>query len=184
MIEALLLAIGLAMDASAVAAARGARATSLAHRDLLILPLLFGVFQGGMAAIGWIGAAWSLRNIDSWDHWVAFVLLVGIGGKMVRDGLRADRADIGSGAGVLVDLSLALATSLDAAAAGVSVPSIPLAPLLTIALIGGVTVVLSALGFVIGRKIGARLGHAATALGGAVLIGIGVRLLWLALTRV
>lgn len=186
MIEALLLAIGLAMDASAVAAARGARATSLAHRDLLILPLLFGVFQGGMAAIGWIGAAWSLRNIDSWDHWVAFVLLVGIGGKMVRDGWRADRADIGSGAGagVLVDLSLALATSLDAAAAGVSVPSIALAPVLTIALIGGVTAVLSALGFVIGRKIGARLGHAATALGGVVLIGIGVRLLWLALTRV
>ncbi len=185
MIEALLLAIGLAMDASAVAAARGARARSLANRDFLVLPLLFGGFQAAMSAIGWRGAAWSLRYIDSWDHWLAFGLLVLIGGKMLRDGLRssgdeAEHGEAGRGS-LMVDLSLAVATSLDAAAAGVSLPSVPASPLVAIALIGGVTAALSALAFAMGWRIGDKLGHRATALGGLVLIGIGVRLLWVAL---
>lgn len=191
MIEALLLAVGLAMDASAVAAARGAAARSLAHRDLWVLPPLFGGFQAAMAALGWQGASWSARYIDSWDHWLAFALLVGIGAKMLRDGLRREggedrEATTAAGeapprAGLLTDLSLALATSLDAAAAGVSLPSIPVPPLVTVALVGGVTAALSATGFAIGCRVGDRLGRAATALGGAVLIGIGVRLLWMAL---
>ncbi|MBK7534917.1 MAG: manganese efflux pump [Myxococcales bacterium] len=185
MIEALLLAIGLAMDASAVAAARGARARSLADRDLLVLPLLFGAFQAGMAAIGWQGAAWSLRYIDSWDHWLAFFLLVLIGGKMLREGLRQEQEETAAETirgSLAVDLSLAVATSLDAAAAGVSLPSIPTSPLVSVGLIGAVTAGLSALAFVVGWRIGNRLGRAATALGGVVLIGIGVRLLVAALT--
>lgn len=188
MIEALLLAIGLSMDASAVAAARGASARSLASRDLWILPLLFGAFQAAMAAIGWRGASWSARYIDSWDHWLAFALLVGIGAKMLRDGLRAGGADDGEdeaapkAPSLVMDLSLAVATSLDAAAAGVSLPSIPMDPVITVALIGGVTTALSALGFVIGCKVGDRIGSVATAFGGVVLIGIGVKLLWSALS--
>jgi manganese efflux pump family protein len=81
----------------------------------------------------------------------------------------------------MVDLSLAVATSLDAAAAGVTLPAIPMAPLVTVALIGCMTAALSALGFAVGWRIGNRLGRAATVLGGLVLIGIGVRLLWVAL---
>jgi manganese efflux pump family protein len=187
-IEALLLAIGLSMDASAVAAARGASARSLASRDLWILPLLFGAFQAGMSAIGWRGASWSAKYIDSWDHWLAFALLVGIGAKMLRDGLRAGGADEGDvvaapkAPSLVMDLSLAVATSLDAAAAGVSLPSIPMDPVITVALIGGVTAALSALGFVIGCKVGDRIGRVATAFGGVVLIGIGVKLLWSALS--
>lgn len=194
MLEALLLAIGLAMDASAVAAARGAAARSLAHRDLYVLPLLFGAFQAAMAALGWQGASWSAKYIDSWDHWLAFALLVGIGGKMLRDGLSKDeggdeagRAD-GHATGqaekrpsLMLDLSLAVATSLDAAAAGVSLPSLPVSPGITVALIGGVTAALSAAGFIVGAKIGDRIGKTATAIGGVVLIGIGIKLLWSAL---
>lgn len=192
MIEALLLAIGLAMDASAVSAARGAAARSLAHRDLYMLPLLFGAFQAAMAALGWQGASWSAKYIDSWDHWLAFALLVAIGGKMLRDGLAKDEAgeetgegaasaSSGAGPSLMLDLSLAVATSLDAAAAGVSLPSLPVSPVLTVALIGGVTAALSATGFIVGAKVGDRIGKTATAIGGVVLIGIGVKLLWSAL---
>lgn len=203
MIEALLLAIGLAMDASAVAAARGATARSLGHRDLYVLPLLFGAFQAAMSAIGWQGASWSAKYIDSWDHWLAFALLVAIGGKMLRDGLSKDEGgddggghEAGDGSGraasdvagqaekrpsLMLDLSLAVATSLDAAAAGVSLPSLPVSPVLTVALIGGVTAALSATGFIVGARIGDRIGKTATAIGGVVLIGIGVKLLWSAL---
>jgi putative Mn2+ efflux pump MntP len=95
-IEALLLSVGLAMDASAVAAARGSAARSLASRDLWLLPLLFGGFQAAMAALGWRGASWSARYIDSWDHWLAFALLAGIGAKMLRDGLRGERDERGA----------------------------------------------------------------------------------------
>lgn len=197
MLSALLLAIGLSMDASAVAAARGAAVRSLASRDFWLLPLLFGGFQAAMSAIGWRGASWSAKYIDSWDHWLAFALLVLIGGKMLRDGLRGegegDGAGEGEGAtagaeaktpsrpGVLTELSLALATSLDAAAAGISLPALPVSPAISVALIGGVTFLLSGVGYFIGCKVGDRIGRAATALGGVVLIGIGVRLLWAAL---
>ncbi|MEZ4361986.1 MAG: manganese efflux pump MntP family protein [Kofleriaceae bacterium] len=193
MLEALLLAVGLAMDATAVSAARGARAPSLLVRDAWLLPLLFGAFQAGMAALGWLGASWTARYLASWDYWLAFAVLVLIGGKMLRDGLRADdpegdtpegepRPSRGSFAGALaVDLSLALATSLDAAAAGVSLPSIPVAPAVTLAWIGAATAALSLLGFVVGARAGSRFGRAATALGGVVLIGIGARILWRAL---
>jgi manganese efflux pump family protein len=187
MIEALLLAIGLSMDASAVAAARGASARSLASRDFWLLPLLFGGFQAAMSAAGWQGARWSAKYIDSWDHWLAFALLVGIGAKMLRDGLRSNESGEPSEvaprrSSLVMDLSLAVATSLDAAAAGVSLPSIPMQPAITVALIGGVTAALSALGFVVGCRVGDRIGRAATAFGGMVLIGIGVRLLWVALS--
>lgn len=188
MIEALLLAIGLAMDASAVAAARGAAARSLAHRDLYVLPLLFGVFQAAMAAIGWQGASWSAKYIDSWDHWLAFALLVAIGGKMLRDGLSngddepGEREPASKKPNLTLDLSLAVATSLDAAAAGVSLPSLPVSPVISVALIGGVTAGLAATGYIVGAKVGDRIGKTATAIGGAVLIGIGVKLLWSALT--
>ena len=186
-----MLAIGLSMDAAAVAAARGASTRSLASRDFWLLPLLFGGFQAAMSAIGWQGASWSAKYIDSWDHWLAFVLLVGIGAKMLRDGLRGgDEAGQPSSepsevapkrSGWVMDLSLAVATSLDAAAAGVSLPSIPMQPAITVALIGGATAALSALSFVIGCRVGDRIGRAATAFGGVVLICIGIRLLWMAL---
>lgn len=196
MLEALLLAIGLSMDASAVAAARGAQVRSLASRDFWLLPLLFGGFQAAMSAIGWRGASWSARYIDSWDHWLAFALLVLIGGKMLRDGLRGepdsdgdgDESEAGEAAtaprrpGLVTELSLALATSLDAAAAGISLPALPVPPAISVALIGGVTAALSALGYFVGCRVGDRIGRAATALGGAVLIGIGIKLLWSALS--
>ena len=88
MVSALALAFGLAMDATAVSTARAFGAK--AHRELAILPLLFGAFQAGMAALGWLAGKVAGPYIAAWDHWVAFALLLLIGGKMIVEAWQAD----------------------------------------------------------------------------------------------
>jgi putative Mn2+ efflux pump MntP len=173
-LEAIALAFGLAMDATAMAAVRGLTA---GRREAVILPLLFGVFQAGMAALGWALGAWGGRYIEAWDHWIAFVLLAGIGVKMLIDAWRGTAADEPHKAGAMVLLGLALATSIDAAAAGITLPLILVPPWLALVLIGGVTAGCSAIGFLLGRTAGRWLGGKLTAVGGLILIGIGVRIL-------
>jgi len=173
-LEAIALAIGLAMDATAMAAVRGLTAD---RREALILPVLFGVFQAGMAALGWGLGAWGGPYLEAWDHWIAFVLLAGIGVKMLVDAWRGTAADEAPKTGAVVLLGLAVATSIDAAAAGISLPLIPVSPWLALALIGGVTFACSAIGFLVGRTAGRWLGGKLTLVGGLILIGIGVRIL-------
>ncbi len=174
MFEAVALAFGLAMDATAMAAVRGLAAPP---REGVILPVLFGVFQAAMAGLGWALGAWGGRYIEAWDHWIAFALLAGIGLKMLFDAWRGSDPDAPLRSGALVLLGLALATSIAAAAAGITLPLIPVSPWLALALIGSVTAACSAIGFVVGRTAGRWLGGKLTALGGLILIAIGVRLL-------
>lgn len=177
--SAIALAFGLAMDATAVSAARGLGAHR--SRELLLLPLLFGGFQAGMAALGWLAGRWVGPYVAAWDHWVAFGLLLLIGGKMVIDGWRDD----GEGdddappapATIALYLGLAIATSIDAAAAGLTLPLVPAALWVTLTLIGAITAVCSAAGYALGRFVGEHLGSKLEIFGGVVLIGIGVRLL-------
>jgi putative Mn2+ efflux pump MntP len=174
--EAIALAFGLAMDATAVSAARGLAAQP---RELIVLPLLFGGFQSGMAALGWLAGRWAGSYIASWDHWVAFGLLVAIGGKMLIDAWRdrAGGAEVAAPPSVALYLALAVATSIDAAAAGLTLPLLRVAPWLALALIGVITAVCSAGGYGAGRFVGQRFGARLAMLGGVVLIGIGVRVL-------
>lgn len=169
------LAIGLAMDATAVAAARG-----LLRRpgEVVLLPLLFGAFQAGMAALGWGLGAWAGPYIAAWDHWVAFALLVAIGGKMIHTALTGGE-DTGAGrpTSAAMYLGLALATSIDAAAAGLALPLLAVSPAVSLSLIGGITVLASAIGYLAGRAAGDRFGSKLELLGGVVLIAIAVRLL-------
>lgn len=178
--SAIALAFGLAMDATAVSAARGL--IGRRPRELVLLPVLFGGFQSGMSALGWLAGRWAGPYIARWDHWVAFGLLVAIGGKMLvdawRDDQRGDREERAPApATIALYLGLALATSIDAAAAGLTLPLVPVAPWIALALIGGVTAACSATGYLAGRFIGERLGARLAALGGLVLIGIGVEML-------
>jgi manganese efflux pump family protein len=175
--SAIAIAFGLAMDATAVAAARGLGPHRA--RELVILPVLFGSFQTGMAALGWIAGVWVGPYIARWDHWIAFALLVLIGGKMLRDGWRDGRDDDRAPppATAMLYLGLAIATSIDAAAAGLTLPQVPVAPWLALALIGSVTAACSAAGFLAGRYVGERFGARLAMLGGLVLIGIGVEIL-------
>jgi len=173
-----MLAIGLAMDATAVATARG-----LARRwpsDALVLPLLFGAFQAGMAAVGWLAGRQGGALFARWDHWIAFALLAGIGGKMIAGAVRGapagDAADDHGGA--RQRLVLAVATSLDALAAGVTLDVLGAPPAVALVLIGVVTVVLAAAGYAAGRRLGSRAASRHLELaGGVVIVAIGVKIL-------
>lgn len=172
--EALALSFGLAMDATAVAAARG-----FARRrgELVILPLVFGGFQAAMAAGGWALGAWGGRYVEAFDHWIAFGLLLLIGGKMLYEAWKGGDEGDGDRAGFGTYVVLGLATSIDAAAAGITLPLVPVSPALAIVLIGTITLVCSAIGYLAGHAVGSRLGKRLEVVGGLVLIGLGVRVL-------
>lgn len=171
--EAIALAFGLAMDATAIAAARG---LSRQRGENVILPLLFGLFQSGMAALGWLLGTAGGTYIAAFEHWVASGLLFLIGGKLIYDGFK-EQEDEEYTTGIGVYLLLAIATSVDAAAAGITLPMLPVSPWFALVLIGGVTLVCSAIGYRAGRAVGKRLEGKLEILGGLVLIGLGVRVL-------
>jgi manganese efflux pump family protein len=193
---AILLAVGLAMDSVAVAAARGLASPAIRPGHVARVALLFGGFQALMPLLGWQLGARLGPHVARWDHWIASGLLVAIGGKMLRDAWRVDEEAPGSARapsppaqgparpaepallfGWRVLILLAIATSIDAFAAGITLPLLgaPLIP--TLALIGGVTALLSAVALLVGRRLGAGAGRRLDALGGLVLIGLGVKIL-------
>jgi putative Mn2+ efflux pump MntP len=175
-LPALILAVALAMDATAVAAARGL--TRAHRREVVVLPLLFGGFQAGMAALGWVGGRVAIRWVEAWDHWIAFGLLAFLGGRMIVTAIRGG-GDGGAATGGDVGglLLLAIATSIDAFAAGLTLDLVGAPPAVTLALIGGVTAVLSAAGYLAGRRLGDRAGAGLELVGGVALIAIGAKIL-------
>lgn len=175
MVPAVVLAVALAMDATAVAAARAAGGAS--RRDLVILAVAFGAAQGGMAALGWAGGAAAARWTAAWAHWLAAGVLAAIGVKMIAEAMRAGEGDELRAIDARVVVLLAIATSLDALAAGVTLPVLGAPPAVAVALIAGVTAALSLLGGLAGRAAGARLGRPLEVVGGVALIGIGVKIL-------
>lgn len=176
--ELLIVAVGLAMDATAVAAAIGAREPS--RRPVLVAAGVFGTFQAGMAGLGWMGGVavetWAAR----WDHWIAFVLLTGIGVQMIRGAL-ADEGDGGAvGTTALALVGLGVATSIDALAAGVTLPMLTVSGPVAVGVIGGVTSALCLAGGLLGRGLGA-IGRLEIA-GGLALVAMGARILFQHLT--
>ena len=172
--EVLALSFGLAMDATAVAAARGLTAK---RNEIIVLPLLFGAFQAGMSALGWLAGSWGGPYFAAYNHWVAFGLLLVIGGKMLIEALRGGEDADEEHSSLGTYLMLALATSIDAAAAGITLPMLAVSPVVAIALIGVVTFACSFAGHWLGRVAGKHLGQGLEILGGVVLIAIGVRVL-------
>ena len=169
------------MDAAAVAAARGLAAPVLRVRHYLIVAGFFGGFQALMPLLGWQLGQRLGGMVAAWDHWVAFVLLVGIGLKMIKEAIGHSPADTqlaGTDAfGLRVMLTLAVATSIDAFAVGVTLPLMNAPFVLSLCTIGITTAVLSALGLAIGRRFGAKVGHRMDMVGGVVLIGLGTKIL-------
>ena len=173
MIEATLLAVALAMDAFAVALAQGARFQPRAGHALVVATA-FGVAQGAMAAIGWLLGEVALSWIAAIDHWIAFILLAGIGIMMLRGGDEDDTKPLLGGAALF---AASIATSIDALAAGVTLPTIGFDPAVTVALIAVITFALSWGGVRLGKSVGARFGRGAEIFGGLILIAIGCRIL-------
>jgi putative Mn2+ efflux pump MntP len=171
---AIALSFALAMDATAVSAARALGKAP--RRELVILPLVFGGFQSAMSALGWLGGDAIGPYLAGWDRRVACALLFVIGVKMIVDAFRAGDEDHTPGT-IMVYLGLGIATSIDAAAAGLTLTLLPVAPWVSLVLIGGITAVCSAVGYVAGRALENRFGKRLGAVGGVVLIAIGFDLL-------
>ena len=175
--ELLILAVGLAMDAFAVAVCKGLSLRTLKLQQALLVGVWFGLFQALMPALGWLlGSAFS-GLVQSVDHWVAFVLLAIIGGNMIREGLQGDDENCDPSLSFGVMLLLAVATSIDALAVGITFAFLNVSILLAVALIGVVTFTISAVGVKMGNLFGARYKSKAEFFGGAVLILIGLKIL-------
>jgi putative Mn2+ efflux pump MntP len=178
-----LLALGLAADAFAVSLGQGAVARGNPLRTALVIGAAFGVAQAVAPLVGWSLGLLFAGVIESVDHWVAFVLLALVGGKMVLEGFRKDppgqESDPGTErpAGGWTLVTLAIAVSIDAAAAGITLPTLGAPILVSIAVIGLVTFALSTAGVMIGRAGAKALGPQAEIIGGLILIVIGAKVL-------
>lgn len=182
-VSLLLLAFGLAADAFAVSLGQGAVVRTHPWRTALIIGAAFGAAQAIAPLIGWSLSLLFAGLIESIDHWVAFVLLAFVGGKMVIEGFRKDPPGEASDPGkekpargwTLV--TLAVAVSIDAAAAGITLPTLGAPVAVSVATIGLVTFALSTAGVMIGRAGAKALGSQAEIIGGLILIVIGAKVL-------
>jgi manganese efflux pump family protein len=174
------LAGGLAMDAAAVATVRGATTKQLRALHFLWVALYLGGSQALMPLCGfWLGSQLGDR-FAAWDHWIAFALLGGIGAKMlyeVAKGGADDDAPAGDAFRPRVMLPLAIATSIDAFAVGATLPMLGAPLALSVVTIGVVTAALSMIGLGAGHRFGRALGKRFEAVGGVVLILLGVKIL-------
>jgi putative Mn2+ efflux pump MntP len=174
----LLIAVGLAADAFAVSLAEGMALRTVTPRHTARVAIHFGGFQGVMPVLGWLAGSSLRAYMASVDHWIAFGLLVFIGGKMLLDaltGFETGKVRPPSRGPRLVGLSIA--TSIDALAVGVTLAMLEVTIWQPAIIIGLVTGVLCGIGIQIGDRVGARLGKWAEAGGGAVLCLIGVEIL-------
>lgn len=173
-VQLLALAVALALDATAANASVGA-----SRGPIVIAAALFGAFQAGMAGLGLLGGTWLIAVASAWDHWIAFVLLGGLGAQMIRKAWFEvdDDTSEASGAGGWHLLTLAFATSVDAAASGLTLPLLKVPGAVSVAVIGVVTGALALGGGLAGRWAGARFGGRLEGVAGVVLIAIGARIL-------
>ncbi len=172
----LLLAVGLSMDAFAVSICKGLTLPKMDWKKAVTAGIYFGGFQALMPLLGyWAGTTFE-HLVTSVDHWVAFGLLVFIGGKMIVESFEKDKpADPSFGFRPM--LLLAVATSIDALAVGITFAFLQTSIWLAVSLIGVTTFVFSAAGVKIGNAFGNRWQSKATLLGGIILVGIGVKIL-------
>ncbi len=169
------LAIGLAMDAFAVAVAQGAAGNS-SKFDAARLGIAFGLAQGVMPFLGWVLGIAFIEQISAFDHWIALILLVGLGLKMLWEARgRADEESAAALSGWTLGTA-AIATSIDALAAGITLPTFDLPIIQTCLAIALMTAVLSAFGVMIGNLASKRIGKFAELAGGIILIALGMKI--------
>jgi putative Mn2+ efflux pump MntP len=176
--QIILIAIGLSMDAFAVAITLGLSVKKLKLKHVLITGLLFGIFQGIMPLIGYAVGQSFANVIQDLDHWVAFVLLGIIGGKMIVDSFSKDKENTNENAFILTTmLVLAIATSIDALAVGVTFAFFEINVVMAVLFIGFITFFISMWGVKIGNMFGTKFKSKAEFIGGVVLVVIGLKIL-------
>ena len=180
-VELLLTAIALSMDAFAVSVCKGLGMRRMRYDQAFVISLYFGVFQALMPLIGWLLGTSFSRYIQAFDHWIAFVLLAFLGGKMLWDVFHEKEDGEQESAERRLDhrelFMLAIATSIDALAVGIAFACLDVNILSSISIIGVTTLVISFAGVWIGNRFGNRFQKKAEIAGGLVLILIGVKIL-------
>jgi len=178
LLQIILIAVGLAMDAFAVSICKGLKMKKIDYKYATLIAAFFGVFQGVMPLIGWALGKQFEKYITSFDHWIAFLLLVFIGGKMM---VEAFKGDDGQTCEVTYDLKdifmLAIATSIDALAVGITFAFLKMDIVLPVLMIGVITFVLSVIGVMVGNRFGAKYKSKAELAGGIILVLIGLKIL-------
>lgn len=178
-IELLLIAIGLSMDAFAVSVCKGLAAKQISAKHLLITGAWFGGFQAFMPAAGYLLGSAFESYITSFDHWIAFVLLAFIGGNMIHEALdKSNTPDSDNSFSIKTMFVLAVATSIDALAVGITFALLPNVNIITAVFsIGAVTFILSSVGLKAGSLFGLKYKAKAEFAGGLILILIGIKIL-------
>ena len=175
-ISILLIALGLAMDSLAVSISGGIVMRPFCMRQSLRLALTMGIFQGGMTLLGWLMGVSFSSYITAFDHWIAFILLGFLGGKMIYESFGEEETTISSFSTKTL-LTLGVATSIDALAVGVSMAFLKTSIYFPAFIIGFVTFALSLIGVISGYRFGKIKGINVELFGGIILIAIGVKIL-------
>lgn len=177
-IQLIFMSVGLAMDACAVSICKGLKMKKVDYRYAVIIATFFGGFQGLMPLIGWILGKQFEGYIVSFDHWITFILLSIIGGKMIKESFEKEVDD----SEVRYDFKelfiLAIATSIDALAVGVTLAFLQVNIWIAITLIGVITFIISIIGVIIGSNFGAKYKSKAELIGGIILVIIGIKILF------
>ena len=175
--ELFIIAVGLSMDAFAVAVCKGLAMRQMSWRGALIVGLYFGGFQAAMPLAGYLLGSGFSNSISSYDHWIAFILLAVIGGNMIKEGLAGPDECPDASLDVKNMTLLAIATSIDALAVGITFAFLQVQIIPAVSLIGAITFLLSAAGVKAGNLLGAKWKSGAELCGGIILILIGTKIL-------
>ena len=175
-IELLLISVGLAMDAFAVSVGKGMTVKRVRPYHALNAGAWFGAFQALMPIIGFFVGRSFADYVVSVDHWIAFGLLIIIGVNMIREAISGEEEVVDGNFGVRTMLIMAIATSIDALAVGISMAFLHVNIWISVAVIGIVTFAISAAGVYLGASFGSRLGSKAGIVGGVILIAIGIKI--------
>ena len=181
-IELFLMGVGLSMDAFAVSICKGLGMRKVNKKQALVIGLFFGGFQALMPFVGWLLGSQFEKYITSIDHWIAFILLGIIGGKMIVESVKPDKEDdevkeMDAPLDLKEMFVLAVATSIDALAVGITFAFLDTPILEAITIIGITTMIISIVGVVIGNYFGGKYKHKAELVGGIILVLLGVRIL-------
>ena len=173
----LLISLGLAMDAFAVAICKGLAMRKMHWNKAIIVGLYFGFFQAIMPTIGYFLGKTFEKSVTSIDHWIALILLVAIGVNMIKEALKKDSEDCNDNVEPKTMIILAIATSIDALAVGITFACLNIKIIQPVTSIGIITFILSVIGVKIGNKFGNKYKNKSQILGGLTLILLGIKIL-------
>lgn len=176
-IELLLIAVSMSMDAFAVSICKGLSVRKVTPKQCLAVGGWFGGFQGIMPALGFVLTSLFASLITSVSHWIAFVLLLFIGGNMIREAFEKEEDEVDDSFSSMTMLTLAVATSIDALAMGVTLNLANANILIAAPLIAVTTGILSPIGLKVGNLFGTKYKNKAELAGGVVLVGLGIKIL-------